>query len=133
MYTFKLVNGDWDFSTSRTGAMINNQDVLLQVQENNLKSIKGSDNYCPDWGSDLELEAGVLTVSEARSRVTYELKQDVLAENARLMSNYRKHPTKFLDSQVPVNLNYVFQTDDDTWQVGIVTLDGKLRTITWQS
>ena len=131
MYTFKLVNGDWDFSATRTGAIINDQEVLLQEEENNLKSIKGCDNYCPDYGSTLELTAGTITYQQAQSQIPYILKRDVMQENNRLLTSYKQRTTPWLRCQIPVNLNFIFQTDQGTWEVGIQTADGKTVKVQW--
>ena len=128
MYTFKIVNGDWDFSKSSTGEMINDQECLYQIQKNNLESILGSDTYCPDFGSNLEFAAGG---NATDNEIEYLIRTAVAEQNQRLINSYKKFPSKFLKSQVPISLNYVWQVNKNTWDVGITTLEGGEAKMTW--
>lgn len=128
MYTFKIVNGDWDFSKNQTGEIINDQECLYQIQKNNIQTIQGTDNYCPEFGSDLEIIAGT---NAPDAEVQSLIRTAVMQENQRLVNSYRQRPAVFLKSQVPISLNYVWQVGENTWDVGIQTLDGESHNTTW--
>lgn len=130
MYTLKIVNGDWDFTHCASGVSINNEDCLWQWHMCNIKTVTGANNFCPDFGSDVELLVGS-TPENQQNLIVTAIRTATAKENQRILQNYHENQTSYLPSQVPINLNFCWATGENTYDIGIQTLAGGTQQ-TWQ-
>ena len=120
MWTLDASGGDWNFDGTGQGKVLTGSSVLSQLFSECLCTLEGQDDMNPSYGSNLEILAGS---SSSQGEIQSSIRSAVAQEVARLQAAYKRNPSAFLPTQVPLSFVAVSSAPHQ-WEVIVDTLGG---------